>query len=300
MEEMNMQNDKCKENLKEWQEIARELTKSDLKSAIERTNYSDQISKITSYSGLGGFCRGTASDIIDKLTDTISNLIRCLAGNDYESCSLPPTPSAVLSEILQLTTVFFHFIYTVPEDRRTLNDEDDLEEFDDYHETDEYKPRNKLLEHLMALLILGAQKAKSFGEHSPAPFIEAIKTLRRTSHEQTGTGLSRKEAVCVANGLTDGLDELRILAKISRHRPDSTSTVDILKDFFTPENSHYGLNQIWYSEKGPVISPFLMATPTNRLIYGSSMTSPSTATVHFAKSNVTVCPPFAITRLMRS
>ena len=234
--------------LERAREEAREVTASELTRQLKAAGYPDQARKIVTYAGLSGFRRETATDVITHVTELITGLIRTLRGGNFANCALPDLAAGTLPEILKLPTVFFHFVYDVPDGTPDPTNADTWDAMDEYHEVDEYGPRNQLMAQLMTLLIVGAQSARSLGSPYPTHFISAIQTLRHTSHEKTGTPLEKEDATLVSHELSLGLKELSVLARIATPLKDTDTAITVLRDFFTPEDDHYGVSDIWYSE----------------------------------------------------
>lgn len=236
------------EALERARDEAREVTAFELTRQLKSDGYPDQARKIVTFAGLSGCRQKSAAAVIDKVTEQLTHLIRSLREGHFSECALPGLVSSVLPEILKLPTVFFHSVYDVPDGTPDPTDADTWDAQDEYHEVDEYEPRNQLLAQLMTLLIVGAQSARSLGSPYPSHFIAAIETLRHTSHEKTGTPLEKEDATLVAHELSLGLKELSILARIAKSFKDTDTALTVLKDFFTPEDDHYGVSSIWYSE----------------------------------------------------
>ena len=237
-----------REALERAREEAREVTASELTRQLEDAGYPDQARKIVTFAGLSGCHQETAAAAIGKVTEQLTQIIRSLREGNFSKCALPGLAAGTLPEILKLPTVFFHFVYDVPDGTSDPTNADTWDAADEYHETDEYEPRNQLMAQLMTLLIVGAQSARTLGSPYPTHFISAIQTLRHTSHEKTGTPLEKEDASLVSHELSLGLKELSILARIATPLKDTDTALTVLKDFFTPEDDHYGVSDIWYSE----------------------------------------------------
>ena len=145
--------------LERAREEARELTASELTRQLEDAGYPDQARKIVTFAGLSGCHQESAAAVIDKVTSQLTQIIRSLREGNFSKCALPGLAAGILPEILKLPTVFFHFVYDVPDGTPDPTYADTWDAMDEYHEVDEYGPRNQLMAQLMTLLIVGAQAA---------------------------------------------------------------------------------------------------------------------------------------------